>query len=176
MTIKNIVIIFLLCLISILLIPSCNDNTSSTNDNTLPKITAKIIGDVQLDYRAPGPMPYYTLSGDYKQLILTSGAKFQGQYYAIGVYIFFADKQEKTGTFIFRNKEEGEKGDFAVGVLQVGDNQKRLFFSDSGKVILNKVDGVKISGIFNFYATEQNGTAKVQVISGTLDFGFDLLY
>lgn len=176
MTIKKNIIIFSLCLISVILIPSCNDNTNSSVDNAIPKITAKIIGDVLLDYRAPGPMPYYTMSGNYKQLILTSGAKFQGQYYAVGVYIFFADKQEKTGTFNFRSKEEGAIGDFAVGVFQIGENTKRLFISDSGQVILNKVDGVKISGTFNYYATEQNGTAKVQVISGTLDFGFDLLY
>jgi|DewCreStandDraft_4_1066084.scaffolds.fasta_scaffold00138_12 hypothetical protein len=177
MTINKLLSFFFFTFILPLLITTCSETTSNQNDNNaLPNITAIIVGGISLNYKAPGPMPYYSMSDKYKQLILTSGVKYQGQYYAIGVYIFFLDKVEKTGTFHFTNKEDGQQSDFAVGVFQIGDDSKRLFISDSGNVTISKIVGAKITGTFNFYATEQNGVGKIEVLRGTLDFGYYLFY
>lgn len=149
---------------------ACSDSGQTTQPLPSAAIKANISGEISLDYSAPGVINQ-DFTDSTLQLICSTVATINNSRYALGVFIFYVDKTEKIGTFIFSDKSTGHNSDYAVGSFEIGNgNNRRIFIADSGSVTITKIINNTVQGTFNFKATEKTGTATIYVLNGTMSF------
>lgn len=156
----------LISLMYILLVSCSSDNETTVTPQS--NITAKISGFITLDYQGSG----YVTQGDlYNSLSINiaSTEKFFDKSYSLGIFLINKDFKEKTGSFIFSDKDL--PADYSVGLFEITENGiKKSFFADSGSVIITQIVGNSIIGTFNFRAIDPNSNDTIWAAQGTLYF------
>ncbi|MGQ9818551.1 MAG: hypothetical protein ACUVQ1_01290 [Candidatus Kapaibacteriales bacterium] len=134
-----------------------------------PNITAKISGSINMDYQGSGIITQGTLYNALSINIPSTG-KFSGKTYSLGIFLINKDFKEKTGTFIFSNKDL--PADYAVGLFEIFESggTKKSFFADSGIVIITHFVGNSITGTFNFRAIDANSNDTIWAMKGSISF------
>lgn len=157
----------LLVFLFLLILLSC----SSNNDNAVvpqPNITAKISGYINLEYQGSGVVTQGTLYNSLS-INLPSAGKLSGKTYSLGIFLINKDFKEKTGTFIFSNKDIPT--DYAVGFFELTENGiKKSFFADSGSVTITQLSGTTVAGLFSFRALDSNSVDTIWVMNGKISF------
>lgn len=156
----------LIFLIYILIISCSSENETPVTSQ--PNITAKISGFINHDYQGSGLVTQGALYNSLSINIASTG-KFFGKSYSLGIFLINKDFKEKTGSFIFTDKDL--PADYAVGLFEITENGiKKTFFADSGIVTITQLIGNSIIGTFNFRAIDPNSNDTIWATQGTIYF------
>jgi hypothetical protein len=158
-------IIFLVSILCFL--TSCNNSGVNPPPPPPPEMTADLSGYDSLRYESQ-VLPTTIDLNDRLQVCLSG--YMDSAKIGMVVSIYYLDKKEKTGTFDIVNSSLGLTTDYAMAAFFIGsgDNQK-VFYADSGKVVITQIQGLDINGTFKFYSTERNGDSHIIVDNGVLD-------
>lgn len=152
-------------LICLLLLIGCLDDNGSVTTNWDPEVTFKVSGSAELEFKAQGTVSY---DPDDNATMFGSFATIDGKKYGFSLKIFFKNA-EKKDTIPFVNTDVGNEGNFAIAAFQIGDGEeKKVFISYDGKIIIDDMSGSRLFGSFYFLAKENATTLEISVTEGTL--------
>ncbi|MEJ5287355.1 MAG: hypothetical protein CH6_0667 [Candidatus Kapaibacterium sp.] len=148
---------------------SCKEEETNV-PSAFANISAVISGAINLEYSGAGLVTTATLDSSLV-LNLGTSTRINNKLCMLGVFIFFRDFQEKTGTFQFANRNDVIPGDFAIGTFDYGEgNSRKQFISDSGWVEITKLEGNTVRGTFYFRAKEKTTGEVIEVQNGVIVF------
>lgn len=152
----------------ILVVASCSEQ-SSVAPPTNPNITANVTGAVEIGYSGTGRVTTATVK-EWYTLQLPSSGVISNTRYSIGIFIFYAGGQEKSGTFQFIENPTTLQEDHAFGTFEIGESNRKVFKSISGFVKIDTIVGTSVVGSFSFVAHDPESGDTVVVSNGRINF------
>lgn len=162
--------IILILSFCIVLISGCSFDEQPTYNFTPTNASADISGFITQSFKAPGTLNISNTEQSV-QTICSTVTTINGQRFALGIFLFFLDKKEKTGTFKFTDKT-GSSSDYAVASFEIGSGDNRqIFIADSGEVEITAITSNVVTGKFYFTSKDKNSSAVITAKNGVLSFG-----
>ena len=135
-----------------------------------PTMICQITGDLMVSYSSYAEISDNTSLG-VKFVSIGGDVTIEGSECNLVVNLCFTDKIEKTGKLLFKRTVDNTNGDYALGVFTFGTSPKiKTFYSDSGYVQIDSLNGTIVKGTFHFYATDST-SSHIEISNGTLSLG-----
>jgi hypothetical protein len=153
----------------VLIIGSGCSEQPSVAPPTNPNVTANVTGAVEIGYAGTGRVTTAVVSGWYTLQLPSSGI-ISNTRYSVGIFIFYAGGQEKSGTFQFVENPTTLQEDHAFATFEIGESNRKIFKSISGSVKIDTIVGTRVSGSFSFVARHPESGDTVVVSNGRINF------
>lgn len=147
---------------------SCSEQPSVAPP-TNPNVTANVTGAVEIGYSGTGRVTTGIVNGWYTLQLPSSGV-ISNTRYSVGIFIFYAGGQEKSGTFQFTEKPTTLQEDHAFGTFEIGEKNRKVFNSISGYVKIDTIVGTNVFGSFSFVARDPESGDTVVLSNGRINF------